>query len=300
MPDGRNSFRIDCIMVRPLLLFESRRRPASAFTLIELLVVIAIIGILASMLLPALGRAKDKAKSAVCLNSIKQWGLAQLLYTADYNDRLPRDGMAAGGTYGAAGASGNPGDPNAWFNLLPPYMTDKPLSNYWASANSTTYSVNVANMPYPGGNVGKYWHCAAAKQAAPPNLNGQFGFFSYAMNIDLKKADASGVGGPSLSYPDMPPVSAFSQVARTVLMFDTVFDPIGEVVNASPLFNSVNPANRWRSYAVRHSGNAGNIVFLDGHASMVNTNIILPQQGNGNEKLGVDVIWNAQYRSVNP
>ena len=275
-------------------------RHVAAFTLIELLVVIAIIGILASMLLPALGRAKDKAKAAHCLNAVKQWGLAQMLYVGDNNENLPRDGMSVAGTYGAAGATGNPGDPAGWFNLLPQYMSDKPLSNYWASANSATYSVNVANMPYPGGALGRFWHCAAAKQGIPPQNNGQFGFFSFAMNIDLKKSDGSGVGGPPLAYPAMPLLAQFSQPTRTVLMFDTVFDPLGEVVNASPQFNSVNPANRWRSFAVRHSGNAGNIVFLDGHASQVNTNTVLPQQANSNEKLGVDLIWNSLYRELNP
>ncbi|MBI2928919.1 MAG: prepilin-type N-terminal cleavage/methylation domain-containing protein [Verrucomicrobia bacterium] len=84
---------------------KSRRRTASrsgraipAFTLVELLVVVAVIGILASLLMPAISRAKGRALASQCLNNLKQIGLATTLYVQDHNGLIQIDAPLDPGT----------------------------------------------------------------------------------------------------------------------------------------------------------------------------------------------------------
>ncbi len=206
-------------------------RPA-AFTLIELLVVIAIIGILASMLLPALAKSKSKAREAKCSSNVRQAGMAMRLYADDHDGVHPvtLGWVDFGGQTGANIPGAVPYAAAA--NLVP--EANRPLNRYTGSA--------------------AVFSCPGDKGSAEKNVPNAFqaAGTSYFLNFVSHGFRSKAITGNTTSRPIR---SAEIEVkpATKIIMGDLPW------AAATP---QTNPKNWWHNYQgeMRH-----NMVYGDGH-----------------------------------
>jgi prepilin-type N-terminal cleavage/methylation domain-containing protein/prepilin-type processing-associated H-X9-DG protein len=209
-------------------------RRSQGFTLIELLVVIAIIAILAAILFPVFGRARENARRASCQSNMKQIGLAFLQYTQDYDEKLPLVGDGRGGGTGTA----NVFKTGTW----------NPYDDF--DSTDTRFSMGTGTLqPYL--KSAQIWVCPSDTEGARSGL-------SYASNACAY--DTSGSATVDGRRPGKS-LAAFDETSRWLLLAEEA--QVGQTATSSTDdgYLSLEAAN---DLSVRHLGGS-NAAFLDGH-----------------------------------
>ncbi len=250
-----------------------------AFTLIELLVVIAIIAILAALLLPALAKAKGRAKTTQCMSNFRQWGIGLTLYYDDNENFLPREssgGSSSLNTWVQASAAGSF---DVWYNAVPPMVAHKAASSY-ATARSEFYE------PL------SFFHCPVAKFPANAGSSNTV-FFSMAMNSRLINSGATTIRMDSLQ-----------RAAETVLFMENRLSAETSVMffTGQATTDLGQPSSFATRFVARHD-RRGNLVFADGHAeTFAGRTVVETRTGSGLTRGGAimpqtNIVWTPDPKS---
>jgi prepilin-type N-terminal cleavage/methylation domain-containing protein/prepilin-type processing-associated H-X9-DG protein len=131
-------------------IIQQRAERNRAFTLIELLVVIAIIAILASILFPVFGRARENARRSSCMSNMKQIGLGIIQYSQDYDEKAPRTWNGEGTTQWST-----PTGPH-WQDATFPYVKSTQIYSCPSDTAISQYNIYVPHPRRTWGQLGSY------------------------------------------------------------------------------------------------------------------------------------------------